>query len=173
MNIIQLYFSANGRIRRRDYWLGAVAMGIFGLTVEFAAHQLLTGHPASAFLTDLSGWLSFKPTPFNIFLWMFFVFMSWPGICLAAKRWHDRSRPGWLAGVLLAVAWVLSFVQIQYGPAPGGGSEGINWPVYSVAILVSFVLAIWKFVELGCLDGRSPNPYGPSPKGRGAQADVF
>lgn len=174
MNIIQLLFSAKGRLRRRDWWLTCICLGIVNIVVEFAVHQLVSGNPPGAFFTDLGGWTKFDPTPFNMFLWTYFILMIWPGICLSAKRWHDRGRPGWLAGVLMVITYTCLFAQVTYGPTAAGGTEGVNWPVYGAAALVSLVVSIWQFVELGCLDGtKGPNTYGPSPKGAGGSSDVF
>lgn len=174
MNIIQLLFSAKGRMRRRDWWLTCIGFGVFNLAVEFGAHQLITGNPPAAFFTDISGWMTFDPKPFNIFLWVYLLFAIWPGVCISAKRWHDRNRPGWLAGVLLVVSLVLSFAQLRYGPGMSGTVEGVNWPIYGVTALASLGLSIWQFIELGCLDGtQGSNKYGPSPKGVGGTPDVF
>jgi uncharacterized membrane protein YhaH (DUF805 family) len=174
MSIIQLLFSANGRIRRRDWWLACIGFGIFNMVVEFAAHQLLSGNPPDMFFTDLAGWMKPDPKPFSIFLWAYFTIVIWPSICITAKRWHDRNRPGWLAGAVMVLSYALAFAQVYYGPQTPGSIEGVNWPVYGVTALASFGLAIWQFIELGCLDGtKGPNRYGPSPKGADAATDVF
>ena len=173
MNIIQLFFSAKGRIRRRTYWFAGIGLLIFSLIVKGGAHFLMGGK-GTAFVEDLSGWTRLNPTPFNIFLWISMALVAWPSVCLSAKRWHDRNRPGWLAGVLLVASWGLAVAQVHYGPKVVGSYEGINWPVYGVSLFIALVLSVWQFVELGCLDGtRGPNKYGPSPKGIGAAVDVF
>jgi uncharacterized membrane protein YhaH (DUF805 family) len=95
----------------------------------------------------------------------------WPQICIDAKRWHDRNRPGYLAGLLM-VAYVLYygfiFVKTNYH-----ASTILNAAQITVSVFY-YALAIWGFIECGCLDGtKGPNRYGPSPKGIGDVPDVF
>ncbi len=170
MSIVQFLFSAKGRIRRRDYWLFSLVFVVLLLLLEFGGHQILTGHPAGDFFKDLSNWMSLKPEPFNVFMLALSVLVLWPSICVAAKRWHDRNRPGYMAGAVMVLNYVLIIPEIYYGPQ---GSH-LNWPIYGVSAFIGFVIAIWVFVECGCLDGtKGPNKYGPSPKGIAGPADVF
>mgnify|MGYP000011045647 FL=1 len=170
MSLFQMLFSAQGRIRRRDYWLYSIALGIFWMVIEYIGYQVLVGGDPKGFFTALAGWMTFKPTPFNLFILAMIIIGQWPGICLSAKRWHDRNRTGWLAGLVIVVSLGSSVSQVYYGPT----GAHLNWPVYGLTAIISLGVSIWQFVECGCLDGtKGPNKYGPSPKGIGGQDAVF
>lgn len=171
VNIAQMLFSAQGRVRRRDYWWWLIGVGVVFMAIDFAAHQLLTRRPASAFFDDDDGWLDLVLTPFNLFQMITTLLVMWPEVCISAKRWHDRNRSGWLAVLYTPTFYCLWF--LQRASAPGDGTEG-NWPMFIVVSTLTIVLLIWQFVELGCLDGtKGPNRYGPSPKGIGTPEQVF
>ncbi len=170
MSILTFLFSAKGRIRRRDYWLYSIGIAIVGSAVEFAGHQILTGHPASQYFTDLAGWTALKPDPFSLFIWGIMIVFMWPGICISSKRWHDRNKSGWLSAInpVITVASLAS--QVFYGPL----AAHPNLWIYYGGSLVGLAVNIWIFVECGCLDGtKGDNRYGPSPKGVSSQAEVF
>ncbi len=167
MTIIQMLFSAKGRIRRRDYWLWSILAAVVVVGTEFAGHAVLA---TGDFVKDMAGWITLQPTPFNILMWVLLVFGQYIGICISAKRWHDRNRSGYLAGVVSAAILITSAVEIYCLPT---GAHP-NGAIYFSAAAVNFVVSIWQFVECGCLDGtRGANPYGPSPKGLASQADAF
>ncbi len=45
---------------------------------------------------------------------------------------------------------------------------------YSVMVWISMPIALWTFIECGCMDGtKGPNRFGPSPKKVDAAAEVF
>lgn len=170
MSIIQLLFSAKGRIRRRDYWLSSLGLGVVYWLLYIVGHILISGNPFSEFFTDFAGILSGEPTLYTQFVWGVILLGQWPAVCIMAKRWHDRNRSGWLAGVVLGISLLSNVSQILYGPQSASPNPLLT------AILGFAVLAvsIWALIELGFLDGtKGPNKYGPSPKGIGGSADVF
>lgn len=78
-----LLLSREGRIPRQVYWLNfivpyiviAVGLGLAEQAVGFGGdYTTLTGRPISA---------------------LFFLLMIWPGICVGAKRCHDRGKSAW------------------------------------------------------------------------------
>jgi uncharacterized membrane protein YhaH (DUF805 family) len=138
--------------------------------LEFIGYKMIVQGATEYYFQTVAGWITFQPTPFNIFLWAMMVIGQWPAICIGAKRWHDRNRTGWLAGGIAIVAMAGSVTQVYYGPT----GTHLNWPIYVVTLLLSGALGVWQFVECGCLDGtKGPNKYGPSPKGIGGAAEVF
>ena len=141
MPIAQMLFSAQGRIRRTDYWLWSI---ITTIGAVFICGLLFFG--------VMAAYGDKKPDD-NVLMAMAAVIAVviaihfWIRICLAAKRWHDRDKSGWL-GILVILQYVL--------------------PV------VNLVILIWQFIECGCLDGtQGPNQYGPSPKGIRILPNVF
>jgi uncharacterized membrane protein YhaH (DUF805 family) len=170
MSIIQMLFSAKGRIRRRDYWLYNIGLAIVGTAIEFAGHQVLTHHPAAQYFKDMADWMTLKPEPFNVFIWVMIVVVGWPGVCLASKRWHDRGKSGWLSALGPGTNLLTLVAQLLYGPT----TAHPNLLIYFGIALIGFAVSIWIFVECGCLDGtKGDNRYGPSPKGVPSQAEVF
>jgi len=170
MSILQFLFSANGRIRRRDYWLYSIGIAVVGVVIEFAGHQILTGHPASQYVKDLSSWTTLKPEPFNLFILVMMVVFVWPGICISSKRWHDRGKSGWLSAINPGITALTLVSQVLYGPL----AAHPNLVIYFGGSLIGLAVNIWVFVECGCLDGtKGDNRYGPSPKGIPSQAEVF
>ena len=164
-------FSAKGRMRRRDWWLWSIGYAIAVVISEGLMHRFFG---TSSFTEDLA----FKGLPANGFqYWLLFlvVFGQWPTTCLMAKRWHDRNRSGWLA-IIGPVIYLPQFVLAHLGNAANGFvpqfAVGAAQAVLSIA---GAVYGLWILVDCGILDGTpGPNPYGPSPKGLGAQPeDIF
>jgi uncharacterized membrane protein YhaH (DUF805 family) len=76
------------------------------------------------------------------------------GIAVGIKRLHDRDKSGWWLLVFYLGPSVLSGLGASTGFQVGFG-------------IASFALALWAFVELGCLRGTAgANQYGPDPLAR-------
>ncbi len=164
-------FSAKGRMRRRDWWLWSIGLAIaFGIS-EALMHSFFG---RTSFLEDAA----FKGLPSNGFqYWLVFVNTvgQWPGICLMAKRWHDRNRSGWLAAIG-PVIYLPQIVLQHLGSAADGFAPQFAVGVAQFAIgLAGVAYALWVLIDCGILDGtKGSNTYGPSPKGLGEQVeDVF
>ena len=84
MTILQILFSAEGRIRRRDYWLWSVGITFVVLVIVFVI-AFVTRRPDSD-----GGSIS----PAGIILTLLLPFIYWAQICLQIKRWHDRNKSG-------------------------------------------------------------------------------
>jgi uncharacterized membrane protein YhaH (DUF805 family) len=149
MDWTTLLFSFNGRINRGKYWLAILIYSIAW----------------TVFAVVLFGWLG-GVNPDNLFslaggalgLWAGGLILvaagTWSGIATGIKRLHDRDKSGW---------WILLF---WFGPSLLSGSNAAMPDSGSnlVLALIGSVIAIWGFVELGCLRGTSgPNLYGPDP----------
>jgi uncharacterized membrane protein YhaH (DUF805 family) len=84
------------------------------------------------------------------------VLGTWSGLAVGVKRLHDRDKSGW---------WILLF---WLGPSILGGWQTAT-PDLGGGLILSLAagaIAIWAFVELGCLRGTAgPNQYGPDPLG--------
>jgi uncharacterized membrane protein YhaH (DUF805 family) len=149
MDWTTLLFSFTGRINRGRYWL-AVLIYIAIWTSFIAASLVWLGG------LDLDNLLSFAGAGLMIWLvgFLLFIVLTWSGLAVGIKRLHDRDKSGW---------WILLF---WLGPSLLGG-----WPTATPNLGGGFLLslaagaiAIWGFVELGCLRGTpGPNQYGPDP----------
>ena len=97
MPILQMLFSAKGRIRRRDFWLWSILWGILAFGTEFVAYKVwgTTGR----FALELQSAWHHPGTAFGLVYFLNLTIGRWPTVCLNAKRWHDRNRSGWMAAI--------------------------------------------------------------------------
>ena len=148
MNWGHLFFSAEGRVGQKDFWLAAAILFVFGVVA----------HAAIGIGTVL--WL------LSIYCW----------ICLYSKRLHDIGRSGWVQIVPWVLGWLLvgaglvmglgSLVGLAFSGLPhflggmvlGGVAFGMGFVFLSGLMHLLFLL--W----LGLTPGQTgPNRYGPEP----------
>lgn len=79
-----LFTSLEGRIGRKSYWLGSIAIGVVILIAELL--DMLAGTAGE------SG--------FGIITAIASLAMLYPSLMLYAKRWHDRGKSGWWTLIL-------------------------------------------------------------------------
>jgi uncharacterized membrane protein YhaH (DUF805 family) len=138
MDLVNLFFSFQGRINRAKYWLVTLIWLAVWIVVWLAviAAVFTSG---SWGLAGVIGLLVLIPSIVS-------------GVSVGIRRLHDRDKSGW---------WLLVFYL-----APGilqsvGSQMGAVGPILSLA---GFGVSVWAFVELGCLRGTvGPNTYGPDP----------
>jgi uncharacterized membrane protein YhaH (DUF805 family) len=151
MDWTTLLFSFNGRINRGKYWLAVLIYMVAWIIFIAGSLGWLGGQ-------SIDNLLSFAGAA--LFIWLIGLILlilgAWSGLAVGVKRLHDRDKSGW---------WILLF---WLGPSFLGG-----WPSAApdlggglILSLAAAALAIWAFVELGCLPGTpGPNQYGPDPLG--------
>lgn len=167
MTLRDKIFSFDGRLRRKDYWLISISLGmtvfvltelailmIFGPTQSlfgggFGAYQERANNAQAFFVQNLVGLVTL-----------------WPALAMSAKRAHDRDKSARLIISLMlgtfvasyAPAWLWMTYPVEMASPPGVAG-------YLVFSVVSLVSSIYIFVVVGCLDGTpGPNRFGPSPK---------
>ncbi|WP_165188187.1 DUF805 domain-containing protein [Caulobacter soli] len=142
MTILQKLFSFQGRLRRRDYWLLGLLIGV----VTVAVVVLLL--------------LAFGVKPEDERLSLAGLLVIWPSLAMMVKRIHDRNKSGWLA----LVYWVPSIASNIVDMAP---ADSFVAPRMGLKI-VAGIIGLWFLIEFGFMDGtQGPNRYGKSPKGVG------
>jgi uncharacterized membrane protein YhaH (DUF805 family) len=151
MDWTTLLFSFNGRINRAKYWLAALIYMV--VWIVFIAFIFM-------WIGKLDFENLFGVAGAGLLIWLIgfilFIAATWSGLAVGVKRLHDRDKSGW---------WILLF---WLGPSVLGG-----WPAAApelggglILSLAAGAIAIWGFVELGCLRGTpGPNRYGPDPLG--------
>ncbi|WP_420133065.1 DUF805 domain-containing protein [Rhodopseudomonas sp.] len=149
MDWTTLLFSFKGRINRAKYWL---------VSLLNVAAWMVFGSIALIWLGGLDSDNLFRFAGGALLIWAVAIALSiagtWAFLATGIKRLHDRDKSGW---------WIVLF---WFGPGLGGGSgTAMGDSSANLALsLIGFGIAVWGFVELGCLRGtRGPNQYGPDP----------
>jgi uncharacterized membrane protein YhaH (DUF805 family) len=143
MTLLQKFFSFKGRLRRRDYWLCSLAIGVATMVIVM---PLILGAFGRRF--DVRD-------PWFAALTLIFI---WPSIAILVKRIHDRDKTGWMAANYWA-PWLVS-LGLSFVPQFGLGGFKV------LLDIVTTVVGVWFLIEFGFMDGtQGKNAYGPSPKG--------
>jgi uncharacterized membrane protein YhaH (DUF805 family) len=136
MDLVNLLYTYQGRINRAKWWLAVLVYVIAVLILWVLAMALGIGGAIVIYLA-------------------FYVAAAISGIMVGVKRLHDRNKSGW---------WMLLFYGV---PFLAGIVQAVVAQDSALGLLlgvVSVVIAIWVFVEFGCLRGSiGPNQYGPDP----------
>ncbi len=145
----KLLFSFSGRLNRAKYWLAfligatisAVCIGILAV--------LMNGLRMGVYGEAPGGIMAVVAVMVIVLI---VVFCS--SLAIAFKRLHDRNK----SGVWLLLFWLAASVLNVIGQSMGANGAG------AFVALVGVALAVWGFVEIGCLKGTTgPNDYGPDP----------
>jgi uncharacterized membrane protein YhaH (DUF805 family) len=150
MDLVHLYTSFEGRINRATYWIGTIILVVVMLVIMFGIGYMMG--------------MSMEPTDFRFKLVTFVLqlIFLYPSAAVMVKRLHDRDRPTWFAVLILGPV-ILKGVTDLMGIT--GDPFNLNMIDYLLSG-ITFIVAIWFFVELGCLRGTvGPNQYGPDPLG--------
>jgi uncharacterized membrane protein YhaH (DUF805 family) len=156
MDLGWLFFSFQGRINRAKYWLAilvfvAISLGL-KLVLGVIAFAAMRGAGTGGYFA-----LSIIVSILNLGVGIV-LFIS--GLAVGAKRLHDRDKSAW---------WLLLFYVLPYALAGIGlliTYAAHNSGPFILGVLGALGIAIWMFVELGCLRGTvGPNRYGPDPLG--------
>lgn len=147
-SFLDFYFTLSGRASRSQYWLRLILpVSLLSLLLDAIASA---GEPSLTVLSQL-----------------FRVLALWPGIAVLVKRIHDRDKPGWLVWALYGPLIPCVVLVIGAFVAVGLHSNGLAAVLGVAAAITGFVacgVAIWFFIEFGCLRGTvGANRYGPDP----------
>lgn len=131
-----IFLSFQGRLNRKPYWIGTIALlslvviGVFGV-------MFLTGGGGVAAIGVI------------------YLLLLWPTLAIGVKRLHDRNKPAWWLVVFYVVPTLLNVL------GEGGDGERVGAMIFGLA---SLAISIWALVELGFLRGTvGANRYGPDP----------
>lgn len=149
MAIVGKLFGFEGRLRRRDWWLGHLAILVVSYLVWRAAAQL--SGTTTAELTAAN-----RTSLFGAGLYLAFL---WPQLALDVKRLHDRDRTGWW---LVAFYAPLRFWTFTTAAEPGR-LDRMGWTSpLTLYLVAAFVVLV---VELGLRDAApGAERFGPPPK---------
>jgi uncharacterized membrane protein YhaH (DUF805 family) len=131
MTPTQMLFSFKGRIRRRDYWLFSILVGVVMVLAYVIAAVLGVDITKE---TDKSTLVQFGVS----------LALAWPSLAIGAKRCHDRNQSGWwqLLSLIPIVGgfWTLINLGIldgtqgrnRFGVSPKGIGTGFDSDVANV-----------------------------------------
>ena len=161
MGLVSLLFSFKGRINRAQFWLGNIGAGVGGVMLLFLLGVLLmpteefskTG-PSVMHMLSVMGLVMGPPL----------LLMSWIGLALQTKRFHDRGRSGlW---TLLPIVPAMMMGMTVFSALSSGESPEQAFASLGHWMLVAQAINLFMFVDLGCMPGKeSPNKYGNPPGG--------
>lgn len=140
MNIMQLLFSFDGRIRRLHYWLAAIGIGVAFVIVGAVVGMVFGGAAMMAQGNSgaAGGGLAIVGT---IIYLAAAVVAIWTGLALQVKRWHDRDK-SWVWIFInfipiIGALWTLvecGFLDGTQGPNKYGPSpKGVGGPATAAA----------------------------------------
>jgi uncharacterized membrane protein YhaH (DUF805 family) len=136
-----LFTSLRGRISRKPFWIGVLAL-------------LIVGIPIQLFVIALAGDLA------GLIVSLAFLY---PGFAVNVKRAHDRNRPTWVIGAFYLLLIVLVLMQL----ADPDIAEGQPSAPFMIVGAVFLIAAIALTIDLGFLRGTpGKNQYGPDPLAR-------
>lgn len=150
--IIALLTTTEGRIARKQWWLGVLAMIIISLVLSIVLGILSFGN---------ASFMAWAAVLINLLL-------IWPSYCIGIKRRHDRGNDGTDLKVLIGASVILNLVQASGLGVTMVENGGVMLPMPSIwlgVLNVAFALfAIYMLVQLGFLRGTAgANRYGPDP----------
>ena len=136
MDLVNLLYTYEGRINRAKWWLAVLVYVVAVLILGVIAMALGIGGAIVIYLA-------------------FYVAVAISGIMVGVKRLHDRNKSGW---------WMLFFYGVPFLAGMMQAVVGQDSALGLLLGVVSLVIAVWMFIELGCLRGSiGPNQYGPDP----------
>lgn len=159
----EFFFSAKGRISRKQFWLNFVLpmLGVY-LVVAIVVGGLMAvaGGGDNPAILGLVGLIALPV----------YIGVVWASVCVGSKRFHDRNMSGWW--VLWFMLIGIAIVVLQQGAILVMGPEA-GAIVILLLSLVSLIASIAQLVILGFLPGtKGPNQYGPDPLDPNAAASA-
>lgn len=134
MSIMQMLFSFEGRMRRRDFWLCAIGLAVlhgvlFSLVAAMFFPMWMTASSHDTTVTVWGGWWAALAAPPMLLV---NFLLLWPRLAIGVKRFHDRNKSGlWLLiGLIPFFGWLWLLIDLglldgtpgpnKYGPSPKG-----------------------------------------------------
>lgn len=157
MDLSDKLFEFEGRLRRRDWWLLSIGLGLFQWIITQVVAPMVLGADGRP---QMNGMMPSYPLPLLVLILAMSAIMLWPQLALAAKRDHDRDKSANLSIILIVISTLGSWAVLL-----GSGSTP-DILLMGLFGLFSMVAGLYLLVTLGFLDGTpGPNEYGASPKG--------
>lgn len=169
MTLRDKLFSFDGRLRRMDWWIWGIVMGLLWVAAGAVVTRLIFSGAV-----DLDQVVFSDPAPVFATAVALHAVYLWPTSALYAKRAHDLNWPAWPVIVLMLVVVAAPYFPYDLTPAfssaPASGME-IAVTAMTCIFVVAWVVAVFM---LAFIDGApGPNRFGPSPKALSEGAPAF
>ncbi len=139
-----LYLTTDGRIGRKTFWMGIIALVIVSIVINVIVGVLF-------------GWASFAVLLIGFIVQ---VALAYPGYALMGKRFQDRAKPGIYAAIVIGISILVALFSL-IGLT---GAPGVPNAFGMLTSLIEVAIGIWIVIELGILRGTvGDNAYGPDP----------
>ena len=165
-----LYTSFDGRISRKQFWIGAIVLAVISIVVSFGVASIMG---VSLFgMAMMSGDVESMLAQSTQLAWInliIYLIFCWPGYALAVKRRHDRGATGILVLISIGLGVLTYLLQgfgLGYDVTDMGNGVMVPMPsmISSVLGVISGLLGLYLLVVLGFLKGyEGENAYGPDP----------
>ncbi len=141
MNWGHLFFQFDGRVNRAKFWIAALI---------FAAINVVLA---------ILGYVMDQSVVFQALNSMLGIVILISSIAVGVKRLHDRNKSGWYLLLFYLVPSILVVIGVLIGAFVEDSTI-----IATVLGLLAFAIAVWAFIEMGCLRGTiGINQYGPDP----------
>ena len=139
VDFASLFLSSEGRINRSKFWIGAACFIAVWLLIELVFGASIFG---------------------RIVKFLLAIALFYPAYAVAAKRFHDRNRPGETALFGLGPVFVAIMLDSFGMTGDAMGANGLGW----ICRLIYLGVGLWFAIELGALKGTpGPNRFGGDP----------
>ncbi len=136
-----LFFKFDGRVNRAKFWIAVLI---------FAAINVVLA---------IVGYVMDQSVVFQALNSMLGIVILISSIAVGVKRLHDRNKSGWYLLLFYLVPSVLVVIGVLIGAFVEDSTI-----MATVLGLLAFAIAVWAFIEMGCLRGTiGINQYGPDP----------
>ena len=176
-NIVALYTSTEGRISRKNWWLGVVILIVVNIVISFLILPIFgmsmmpnlatLGGDDPAAISQLAAEAMQRSAWIGLIM---FIIFAYPSYALSVKRRHDRDNNGLDLLVYMGATALLLLIQaLGFGlETMTVGEITVPTPAMWLNLLnLAFgIYAIYLLVVLGFLRGTAgANQYGPDPLG--------
>lgn len=163
-------FGFKGRIRRQDWWILGILIGIAQIVVTFALISIVSVAHLSPTAEPMGPMEALAAVPVYITLPVQLAFL-WPTVALSVQRYHDRNRSAWPVLAYYVVIYGVDYVPASATAWTSGLAPALQQGLSFAWPATLAVLGLWFLITLGFMDGtQGPNRFGPSPKAPGALA---